>query len=84
MHVVWMVKSQNSGACNLQTQYVIQQGCIKPMVDLLDEQQEVKLLQLVLDGMTSIIKAGKEYTPNPCVNWIEEAGGVEKIENLQV
>ena len=57
----------------VQCQHAIEQGCIKPLVDLLDN-QDAKLIQLLLDGITNIIKAGDQYSPNPCIGWIEEAG----------
>ena len=43
-----------------QTQHVIQLGCIKPLVDLL-QYKDPKLIQLVLDCLTNIIKAGAGY-----------------------
>ena len=39
---------------------MIQQGCIKPLVDLLDY-TDTKLLQLVLDGITSILATGDDF-----------------------
>ena len=56
------------------------------------------MILLVLDGINCIIKAGEGYdgwlmyellifsnchTENPCLGWIEEAGGIEIIDELQ-
>ena len=38
-----------------QTRYAIQQGVIKPLVEML-QYQDAKLIQLVLDGVSNILK----------------------------
>ena len=59
------------------------QGVIKPLVDLL-RVQDVKVLQIVLDSLANILKTfSMGPATNPSADWIEEAGGMELIEQLQ-
>ncbi|KAJ2338815.1 Importin subunit alpha-1, partial [Coemansia sp. RSA 2673] len=87
----WAVSNATSGGLNQpdQIRYMVQQGCIKPLCDLLNCMDN-KITQVALDGLENILKVGdadKEQSPNQ-VNqyalYIEEAGGMEKIHNLQL
>ncbi|KAJ1964884.1 Importin subunit alpha-1 [Dipsacomyces acuminosporus] len=87
----WAVSNATSGGLNQpdQIRYVVQQGCIKPLCDLLNCMDN-KIIQVALDGLENILKVGeadKEQNPNSVNQYalfIEEAGGMEKIHNLQL
>lgn len=47
---------------------------------------DAKTIQVVLDSLTNILRVGVGSGPtggNPCVDWLEEMGGLDKIEQLQ-
>lgn len=86
----WAISNATSGALQRpdQIRFIVSQGCIKPLCDLL-VLGDNKIIQVALDGLENILKVGdldKSSTGN--VNqmalYIEEAGGMEKIHNLQL
>lgn len=80
---VWAVCNLTSGGSVPQIQYVVSQGCIKPLVDIL-QIPDAKVMIVALDALTCILKVGVTRDGrNPCADWIDEAGGVERIEQLQ-
>ncbi|KAJ1647449.1 Importin subunit alpha-1 [Coemansia asiatica] len=87
----WAVSNATSGGLNQpdQIRYMVQQGCIKPLCDLLNCMDN-KITQVALDGLENILKVGeadKEMSANQINQYalfIEEAGGMEKIHNLQL
>ena len=87
----WAISNATSGGLNQpdQIRYMVQQGSIKPLCDLLNCMDN-KIIQVALDGLENILKVGemdKEQSPenlNQYALFIEEAGGMEKIHNLQM
>ncbi|KAJ1806204.1 Importin subunit alpha-1, partial [Coemansia sp. RSA 2599] len=87
----WAVSNATSGGLNQpdQIRYMVQQGCIKPLCDLLNCMDN-KITQVALDGLENILKVGeadKEMSANQINQYalfIEEAGGMEKIHGLQL
>lgn len=81
---VWAIFNLCTGGTSQQIQHVVEQGCIKPLVDILAT-PDCKQIQCVLDTLTHILRVGAEFGSerNPCADWIDEAGGVERIEKLQ-
>lgn len=81
---VWVIFNLTSGGNAQQLQYTIGQGCIKPLVDALT-MPDTKVIQVVLDALKNILKCGADagLDTNPCIDWIDEAGGIERIEQLQ-
>ncbi|KAK9704000.1 Importin subunit alpha-1 [Basidiobolus ranarum] len=85
----WAVSNATSGGLNRpeQVKYLVNAGCIKPLCDLLTCMDN-KIIQVALDGLENILKVGeldKETTgENQLALYIEEAGGMEKIHNLQI
>jgi hypothetical protein len=69
--------------------YLVSQGCIKPLCDLLNCMDN-KLILVALDGLDNILKVGEEDKGknNSGVNQyailVEEAGGMDKIHQLQI
>ena len=69
--------------------YLVNQGCIKPLCDLLTCMDN-KLIQVALDALENILKVGEEDKNaqgtgvNVFAVYIEESGGMEKIHDLQI
>lgn len=90
----WAISNATSGGLQKpdQIRYLVAQGCIKPLCDLL-ACPDNKIIQVALDGLENILKVGdmdKEASENPAeqnINryalFIEEAGGMEKIHDCQ-
>ena len=87
----WAISNATSGGLQEpnQIRYLVTQGCIKPMCDLL-QSMDNKIIQVALDGLENILKVGeidKEAGGPGAVNqyaqYIEEAGGMVSIHNLQ-
>ncbi|CAH1765475.1 10885_t:CDS:2 [Entrophospora sp. SA101] len=84
----WAISNATSGGLNKpdQIKYLVSQGCIKPLCDLLTCMDN-KIIQVALDGLENILKVGeleKADGLNQFALFIEEAGGMEKIHNLQI
>jgi importin subunit alpha-6/7 len=89
----WAISNATSGGLQKpdQIRYLVSQGCIKPLCDLL-ACPDNKIIQVALDGLENILRIGemdKEAAQpgEPRVNryalFIEEAGGMEKIHDCQ-
>ena len=90
----WAISNATSGGLQKpdQIRYLVQQGCIKPLCDLL-ACPDNKIIQVALDGLENILKVGdmdkdaSEVPADQNVNkfalHIEEAGGMEKIHDCQ-
>lgn len=87
----WALSNATSGGLQEpnQIRYLVSQGCIKPMCDLL-QSMDNKIIQVSLDGLENILKVGemdKEAQGSDGINhyaqFIEEAGGMVAIHNLQ-
>ncbi|KAJ3018153.1 Importin alpha subunit (Karyopherin alpha subunit) (Serine-rich RNA polymerase I suppressor protein) [Thoreauomyces humboldtii] len=85
----WAISNATSGALAKpdQINYLVTQGCIKPLCDLL-ACQDNKIIQVALDGLENILKVGElqrvDAGYNQMAIFIEEAMGVDKIYNLQM
>ncbi|KIW60157.1 hypothetical protein PV05_00396 [Exophiala xenobiotica] len=91
----WAISNATSGGLQKpdQIRYLVSQGCIKPLCDLL-ACPDNKIIQVALDGLENILKVGEmdkeaadARAPEAQVNryalFIEEAGGMEKIHDCQ-
>ena len=70
--------------------YLVSQGCIKPLCDLLTC-SDPRIITVCLEGLENILRvgeaeknAGNTGVTNLYAQYIDEADGLEKIENLQV
>ncbi|KAJ3176385.1 Importin alpha subunit (Karyopherin alpha subunit) (Serine-rich RNA polymerase I suppressor protein) [Geranomyces variabilis] len=85
----WAISNATSGGLSKpdQIKYLVSQGCIKPLCDLLTCGDN-KIIQVALDGLENILKVGELERMDADVNtmavYIEEALGVEKIYQLQM
>ena len=87
----WAISNATSGGLQepSQIRYLVSQGCIKPLCDLLT-MMDNKIIQVALDGLDNILKVGEsdKQTAGPgAINkyaqYVEEAGGMVTIHNLQ-
>lgn len=86
----WAISNASSGGLTKpdQIRYLVSQGCIKPLCDLLSV-ADSKIIEVTLDSLENILKMGEmdKEARNASVNeyalFIEEAGGMEKIFECQ-
>ncbi|XP_059647100.1 importin subunit alpha-2-like [Cornus florida] len=85
----WAISNATSGGTNEQIKFLVSQGCIKPLCDLL-VCPDPRIITVCLEGLENILKVGeaeKNLGNTGDVNYyaqlIDEAEGLEKIENLQ-
>ncbi|XP_055688750.1 importin subunit alpha-7 [Lutzomyia longipalpis] len=82
--VAWAITNATTGGTPEQIKYFVQIGCIPPLCDLLTV-ADPKIVQVALNGLENILKAGdqRNIKPNPYAVAIEECYGLDKIEFLQ-
>ncbi|KAF9620933.1 hypothetical protein IFM89_015330 [Coptis chinensis] len=85
----WALSNATSGGSREQIQYLANQGCIKPVCDLL-VCPDPRIVTVCLEGLENILKVGetdKEMGESGGVNkfaqMVDDCGGLDKIENLQ-
>lgn len=85
----WAISNATSGGNHDQIKFLVNQGCIKPLCDLL-VCPDPRIVTVCLEGLENILKVGeadKNMGVTEGVNlfaqMIDEAEGLEKIENLQ-
>ncbi|XP_055700621.1 importin subunit alpha-7 [Phlebotomus papatasi] len=82
--VAWAITNATTGGTPEQIKYFVMIGCIPPLCDLLTV-ADPKIVQVALNGLENILKAGdqRNIKPNPYAVAIEECYGLDKIEFLQ-
>ncbi|KAI3838843.1 hypothetical protein MKX03_002619, partial [Papaver bracteatum] len=95
--VAWEISNANSGGSHEQIKYVfvlfflgsVLRGCIKPLCNLLIC-RDARIVTVCLEGLENILKFGEAEKTigntegvNLYAHMIDEAEGLEKIENLQ-
>lgn len=84
----WAISNATSGGSALQIKYLVQQGCIEPLCNLLSV-HDTRIVSVALEGLENILRVGdkeKETTNseyNEFARLVESAGGLDKIEALQ-
>lgn len=82
----WAISNATSGGTPNQIKFLVQQGCIRPLCDLLGV-NDSKIVTIALEGLENILKVGEEDAKTTGVNqmgtYISEAEGLNKIEELQ-
>ncbi|KAI9196577.1 hypothetical protein LWI28_025123 [Acer negundo] len=83
----WAISNATSGGTHEQVKYLVDQGCIKPLCDLF-VCPDPRIITVCLEGLENILKVGeaeKHVTGdvNHYAQLVDEAEGLEKIENLQ-
>ncbi|RYQ90086.1 hypothetical protein Ahy_B09g096372 isoform B [Arachis hypogaea] len=85
----WAISNATSGGSHEQIKYLVSQGCIKPLCDLLIC-PDPRIVTVCLEGLENILKVGEADKNmgntgdvNLYAQMIDDAEGLEKIENLQ-
>ncbi|XP_020207943.1 importin subunit alpha-4 [Cajanus cajan] len=85
----WAISNATSGGTHDQIKYLVGQGCIKPLCDLL-VCPDPRIVTVCLEGLENILKVGEAEKSlgntgdvNLYAQMIDDAEGLEKIENLQ-
>jgi importin subunit alpha-1 len=83
----WAISNATSGGTSNQIKFLVQQGCIRPLCDLLSV-ADSKIVTVALEGLENILKVGNSdatstNTHNQMATFIAEAEGLAKIEQLQ-
>ncbi|EXB60957.1 Importin subunit alpha [Morus notabilis] len=85
----WAISNATSGGSHEQIQFLVTQGCIAPLCDLL-ACPDPRIITVCLEGLENILKVGeadKEMGLNGGINLyaqqIDECDGLDKIESLQ-
>ncbi|XP_060178897.1 importin subunit alpha-1-like isoform X2 [Lycium barbarum] len=85
----WAISNATSGGSHEQIKFLVSQGCIKPLCDLLIC-PDPRIVTVCLEGLENILKVGeaeknlgRTADVNHYAQLIDDAEGLEKIENLQ-
>ncbi|XP_053998388.1 importin subunit alpha-7-like [Hylaeus anthracinus] len=82
----WAITNTTSGGQPEQIRYLVVQGCIPPLCDLLTV-MDAKVIQVALNGLENILRLGNQDAMHNGLNQfavlIEECFGLNKIEFLQ-
>lgn len=84
----WAISNATSGGTPEQIKYLVEQGCIEPLCNLLAV-HDARIVSVALEGLENILRVGQkekdasgaEY--NDYARSIESVGGLDKIEGLQ-
>lgn len=84
----WAISNATSGGTPEQIKYLVEQGCIEPLCNLLSV-HDSRIVSVALEGLENILRVGQkekdalsaEY--NEYARSIEGVGGLDKIEGLQ-
>jgi len=84
----WAVSNVTSGGTREQIIYLVQQGAIPALCDLIDC-GDPKITLVVMEGLDNILRIGQQLSAetgtgvNVYANYVEECGGSDKIEIAQ-
>ncbi|CAF0751528.1 unnamed protein product [Didymodactylos carnosus] len=78
----WCISNLTLSGTSEQVAYVVEQGVISPLCNLL-QQQDAQVLQVCLDAVHNILKQTTTDRLDYVTTEIEGCGGLDKIENLQ-
>lgn len=83
----WAILNFLCGGSNAHIKYAVDRGCIPVLCELLDIPDN-RFLETLLDGFEKVLQCGEQLKKNSgsinrYADYVEEAGGMEKIEQLQ-
>lgn len=82
----WAISNATSGGTTDQVLYLVQQGAVPPLCELL-KVADVKVVMVALEGLENILRTARQTTDlifERVVSLFVECGGTVMIENLQV
>jgi len=77
----WVLSNIATGGCDEHVMGIVEYGAIKALCSIL-EVADSKIVLVALDALAAILKVGTKNGSNYAV-LVDEAGGIEMIENLQ-
>jgi len=84
--VCWAFSNATSGGTDEQIGHIVEKGVIKPLIDMLGV-PDPKIISVALEALNNILKSGALHLEadgtNTYCRLIEEAGGLDKLEQLQ-
>ncbi|XP_028412948.1 importin subunit alpha-7-like isoform X2 [Dendronephthya gigantea] len=83
----WAITNATSGGTPEQIRYLVDQGCVPPLCDLLTV-MDLKIIRVALNGLENILRVGEMDAKQSGENnkyalIVEESYGLDKIEFLQ-
>lgn len=83
----WAVSNATSGGSPQQIVYIVQQGAMGPLCNLLDV-KDTKIVTVALEGIENILKVGLQaangnHQNNPMAEMVADNDGLTRIEELQ-
>uniref|UniRef100_A0A7S1XWA2 Importin subunit alpha n=1 Tax=Phaeomonas parva TaxID=124430 RepID=A0A7S1XWA2_9STRA len=79
----WVVANVGSSGSPKDVQLMVEEGAIYQLCQFLDF-QDARLTQVVLDGLESMLRVGREVgEEEKFATLVDEAGGLDKLEGLQ-
>ncbi|KAF8038861.1 hypothetical protein BT93_B1421 [Corymbia citriodora subsp. variegata] len=85
----WAISNATSGGSHEQIKFLVSQGCVKPLCDLLIC-PDPRIVTVCLEGLENILKIGEAEKNlgnsgdvNVYAQMVEDVEGLEKIESLQ-
>mmetsp|Transcript_248 Transcript_248/g.642 ORF Transcript_248/g.642 Transcript_248/m.642 type:complete len:490 (-) Transcript_248:43-1512(-) len=84
----WVIANATSGGSPQQIEYLVESGCLKPLLDLLTV-TDAKVIGVALDALENVLKVGKARqveqgaAESAFATLVEQAEGLSKIEALQ-
>lgn len=84
----WAISNATCGQVPEHIKYIVDTGAMKPLCDLL-EVQDARMITVALDAIENVLKVGQATADqmgsdeNPYAVAIEEADGLDKLEELQ-
>jgi importin subunit alpha-1 len=84
----WAISNATCSQVPEQIEYLVQQNALKSLSDIL-EAQDARIITVALDAIENILKVGRTVAENagsdenPYATALEEAEGLEKLEELQ-
>lgn len=83
----WAISNATSGGTPQQIKFLVSQGCIRPLCDLLGV-TDPKIVTIALEGLENILKVGEADAKetgmnNDMATYIADADGLNRIEDLQ-
>ena len=87
----WAISNATSGGTHDQIKFLVAQGCIKPLCDLL-ACSDSRIVIVALEGLENILKVGKGDAQmvaelngvNQFAHFVDEAEGLDKLDELQI
>lgn len=84
----WAISNATSGGTPEQIKYLVEQGCIEPLCNLLSV-HDSRIVSVALEGLENILRVGQKEKDTSGAEYneysraIESVGGLDKIEGLQ-